>query len=69
VRSETAAQAVNAFSWLSAKAAPEWVQFFASDAFPRLRMKGQIGAFANAVKDVPEIQVFLKEFQELIGLR
>jgi hypothetical protein len=69
VRSETATQAVNAFKWLSAKAAPEWVQFFASDAFPRLRLKGQIGAFANAVKHEPQIQAFMREFQELIGMR
>jgi AAA domain (dynein-related subfamily) len=68
MRVETARQAVNAFLWLSGKAAPEWVQFFAADAFPRLREKGQIGAFAEAVRHEPSLQAFLREYRDLIGL-
>ncbi len=68
VRSETARQAVNAFLWLSEKAAPEWVQFYAADAFPRLRGQGQIGVFAELVRGEPKLQDFLREYRDLIGL-
>jgi MoxR-like ATPase len=69
VRADSAQHAINAFLWLSQKASPEWVQLFASDAFPRLRMRGQIGRFAELVRDQPSLKTFLSEYLELIGLR
>jgi MoxR-like ATPase len=69
VRSESATQAVNALSWLAARAAPEWAQLYASDAFPRLRSRGQIGRFAGLAQNVPALQGFLSEYLELVGLR
>ncbi len=47
VRAADAKQAQNAFKWLSEKATTEWVQFFATDLFPMMRSKNQMGALAK----------------------
>jgi MoxR-like ATPase len=69
VRSETAQQAVNALLWLAERASPEWVQLYASDAFGRLRSRGQVGRFAQLAKAEPALQRLLDEFNEIVGLR
>jgi MoxR-like ATPase len=68
VRAADANQAYNAFLWLSQTATPEWVQVFAVDLFQVMRSKGQIGALAKLVQTDPQLQKFLKDFQQLVGL-
>jgi hypothetical protein len=68
VRATDATQAYNAFNWLSAKATAEWVQLFAVDMFRQMRSKGQMGALAKLVKQDSQLQKFLKDFQELVGV-
>lgn len=68
VRANDANQAYNAFNWLSEKATAEWVQLFAVDMFRQMRSKGQMGALAKLVKQDSQLQKFLKDFQELVGV-
>ena len=69
LRSETAPQAINALKWLVRTSTPEWAQLYASDAFGRLRSKGQLGAFAQLVQIEGDLRSFMAEYNELIGLR
>ena len=68
VRAQDAHQAYNAFNWLSDKATAEWVQLFAVDMFRQMRSKGQMGALAKLVRQDSQLQKFLKDFQELVGV-
>jgi MoxR-like ATPase len=68
VRAADANQAYNAFIWLSRTATAEWVQLFAIDLFRVMRMKGQMGVLAGLVQKDPQLQTFLKDFQQLVGL-
>ncbi len=68
VRAANASQAYSAFLWLSEKAAAEWVQLFATDMFRQMRNKGQMGALAKLVQKDPQLQKFLKDYQELMGV-
>ncbi|MGG6267837.1 ATP-binding protein [Leptolyngbya sp. AN03gr2] len=68
VRAIDATQAYNAFTWLSRVATAEWVQLFAVDLFRVMRSRGQMGALAKLVQRDPQLQKFLKDFQQLIGL-
>ncbi|MBE9228906.1 MoxR family ATPase [Phormidium sp. LEGE 05292] len=68
VRAADANQAYNAFTWLSQKATAEWVQLFAIDMFRVMRSKGQMGTLAKLVHKDAQLQQFLKEFQQLVGL-
>ena len=67
IRAADAQQAYNAFAWLGKVAAPEWVQLFAIDSFQLMRSKGQMGLLAQLVQKDPNLQRFLKDFQQLIG--
>jgi hypothetical protein len=53
---------------LSEKATAEWVQLFAVDMFRQMRSKGQMGALAKLVKQDSQLQKFLQDFQELVGV-
>lgn len=68
VRAADANQAYNAFLWLSRVATAEWVQLFAVDLFRVMRSRGQMGALAKLVQKDQNLQKFLKDFQQLIGL-
>jgi AAA domain (dynein-related subfamily) len=68
VRATESNQAYNAFVWLSQTATAEWVQVFAVDLFRVMRSKGQMGALAKLVQKDPQLQQFLKDFQQLVGL-
>jgi MoxR-like ATPase len=68
VRAQDAQQAYNAFTWLSRVAAAEWVQLFAVDLFQVMRSKGQMGVLAQLVQKDANLQKFLKDFQQLIGM-
>jgi MoxR-like ATPase len=68
VRAADANQAYNAFTWLSQTATAEWVQLFAVDMFRVMRSKGQMGMLATLVQKDRQLQQFLKDFQQLIGV-
>lgn len=68
VRALDAQQAYNAFTWLSRVATAEWVQLFAVDLFRLMRSKGQMGVLAKLVQKDPNLQKFLKDYQQLMGL-
>ena len=68
VRANDASQAYNAFSWLSRVATAEWVQLFVVDMFRLMRTKGQMGQLAILIQKEPQLQKFLKEYQQLVGL-
>ncbi|NJR18087.1 MAG: MoxR family ATPase [Calothrix sp. CSU_2_0] len=68
VRAQDANQAYNAFTWLSDKATAEWVQLFATDLFRVMRSRGQMGVLAKLVQKDVNLQKFMKDFQQLVGL-
>ncbi|PAX52800.1 ATP-binding protein [Brunnivagina elsteri] len=68
VRAQDANQAYNAFTWLSDKATAEWVQLFATDIFRVMRSRGQMGTLAKLVHKDANLQKFMKDFQQLVGL-
>lgn len=68
VRAGDANQAHHAFTWLSRVATPEWVQLFAVDLFRQMRTKGQMGNLAKLIQKDPQLQKFMKDFQQLVGL-
>lgn len=68
VRAEDVNQAYNAFLWLSDVATKEWVQLFAVDLFRVMRSKGQMGALAKLIQTDANLQKFLKDYQQLVGL-
>ncbi|MBW4472941.1 MAG: MoxR family ATPase [Stenomitos rutilans HA7619-LM2] len=68
VRAADANQAYSAFTWLSQTATAEWVQLFAIDMFRVMRSKGQMGTLAKLVQKDAQLQKFLQEFQQLVGL-
>jgi MoxR-like ATPase len=68
IRAADANQAYNAFTWLSQKATAEWVQLFTIDMFRVMRSKGQMGTLAKLVQKDAQLQKFLQEFQQLVGV-
>jgi MoxR-like ATPase len=67
MRAQEVIQAYHAFVWLSKTATAEWVQLFASDMFRLLRSQGQLGALAKLAQQDPQLQRFMREFQQLIS--
>ena len=68
VRAADAKQGYNAYKWLSNKAATEWVQFFIADLLPVIRKKGHMGVFATLAKEDNDLQKFIQEYYQLIGM-
>jgi hypothetical protein len=68
VRASDSTQAYNAFTWLSQKANTEWVQLFATDLFAQMRSKGQLAALSKLIKQDNNLQKFLKDFRDLMGV-
>ena len=67
-RATTAQKGLSAFQWLVANASAEWVQLFASDLIGQMRRANQQGALAKLVAAEPDLQTFLKDYRELLGL-
>jgi MoxR-like ATPase len=68
LRIKDANQAYNAFTWMSRVASAEWVQLFVIDLFRLLRSRGQLGILAKLVQQNSQIQKFLQDFQQLVGI-
>lgn len=67
VRVDSSDQALSAFRWLNERAAPEWVQLWASNVMVQLRARGQIGIFTKSVQRDPALQAFIRDFQSIIA--
>ncbi len=66
VRAESAEQGVHALVWLVRQAGSEWVQFFATDLFRKMREKGQFGDLARQISVNPELKNFARDMRDLI---
>lgn len=66
VRASTATQGVNGLAWLAKQASPEWVQFFATDLFRRMRETGQFGDLAQQISANAELKDFARNMRDLI---
>jgi hypothetical protein len=53
---------------MSRVASAEWVQLFVIDLFRLLRSRGQLGILAKLVQQNSQIQKFLQDFQQLVGI-
>lgn len=67
IRARDAAQALNAFRWLTERASSEWAQLFAMDLFRQMRGRGQMGELAALVAQDEALQSFLKAYRSLLG--
>ena len=65
-RSQQAAEALCAIRYLADEAPAEWLQLYATDAFPMLRKSGQIGAVARAFSEDAKLRDFITRFRELM---
>lgn len=59
--------ALNALRWLVDKASPEWVQLFATDAFPLLREKDLMGDVQAAIMKEESLKEFLMTYAKLMA--
>lgn len=66
VRASEVDQAVNALSWLVAKAGAEWVQFYATDLFRLMREKGKFGDLAKKISSKADLKDFARNMRDLI---
>lgn len=55
----TSARAAQAFRWLAAAAASEWVQLFLCVVVEPLQTRGELGAFAAQAQEQPSLRSFL----------
>lgn len=68
IRSTNPDESLNSFRWLVNNGNKEWVQLFAVDLIRIMREKKQLGAFSKLIRVEKELQVFLKDFQNIIGV-
>jgi hypothetical protein len=66
VRAETAQQGLNGLSWLVSQAGAEWVQFYATDLFRKMRERGQFGELARQLAANPQLREFARGMRDLI---
>ena len=66
VRTEAAAQGVQALSWLVKNAGAEWVQFFATDLFRVMRERGKFGDLARLISANADLKDFARNMRDLI---
>ncbi|MCU7843309.1 MAG: MoxR family ATPase [Candidatus Thiodiazotropha sp. (ex Monitilora ramsayi)] len=66
-RCKTPEHAINSFRWLIARAPAEWIQLFATDLFPLLRVKDLLEPVHHALMNDPELREFLSEFSQLLA--
>ncbi len=65
--SKTADQALHALRWLVNEASPEWVQLFATDAFPIFRDKGLMEAIQKQIMQESQLIDFLTTYAQLVA--
>ncbi len=65
-RADKAEEVKEVFQWLFKKTTPEWIQVFAADIVANFKEKKQLTSLAKVVMGDPEMQKYLKSYQELI---
>jgi hypothetical protein len=65
--SKTAEQALHALRWLVKEATPEWVQLYATDAFPLLRQQGLMEAVHQQIMQEAPLTEFLTTYAQLVA--
>ncbi len=65
--SQTAEQGLNALRWLVNQANPEWVQLYATDAFPIFRKKGLMEAVQHQIMQESKLTEFLTTYAQLVA--
>lgn len=65
--SNEAEQALHALRWLVDQASPEWVQLYATDAFPMLREKGLMAAVQEQMLKETRLTEFLTTYAQLMA--
>ena len=68
MRTTSAEQGLAGFQWLVEKSSAEWVQLFASDLIGQMRRSNQLGVLAQMVSEEPNLQSFLQDYRQLLGL-
>ena len=65
MRAKNTEEITHAFQWLKRNSGSEWCQLFIANAVDMAKAEGRLGELALLVQNVPEVQKFLKECQEL----
>ena len=65
-RADKAEEVKEVFQWLFKKTTPEWIQVFAADIVANFKEKKQLTSLAKVVMGDPQMQKYLKSYQELI---
>lgn len=60
-------QALHALRWLVTKASPEWVQLYATDAFPLFREKGLMPDIQKHIMQEKQLTDFLTTYAQLVA--
>ncbi len=60
-------KALHALRWLIERANPEWVQLYATDAFPIFRNKGLMTAVQAQIMKEPKLTAFLTTYAQLMA--
>ncbi len=60
-RAEGAAEAQQAFLWLSRRGGAEWLQLFVATLVPRLRSRGQLGELAALMNADPRVAALVQD--------
>jgi hypothetical protein len=58
---------LNALRWLIEKASPEWVQLFATDAFPLLRERNLMEGVQTLIMKEDKLKAFLVSYARLMA--
>lgn len=67
-QSTTVEYALNALRWLVEKASPEWVQLYATDAFPLLREKNLMADVQTLIMKEANLKDFLVNYARLMAV-
>jgi len=67
-KSKNAQAGYNAFKWLAAVAAPEWVQFFAIDLFRLMRINLEMKQLMHLIAQDEQLKNFLVQYQQLLEI-
>ena len=65
--SDESGKALNALRWLVERANAEWVQLYATDAFPLFRKKGFMDSVQEQIMQEPKLTEFLTTYAQLMA--
>jgi hypothetical protein len=65
IRAQSVEQGIQAMTWLTQRAGPEWVQFFATDLFRMMRERGLFGDLARRLSSHPAMKEVARSMRDL----